>query len=177
MNSGSLLSLNLLTMCGLSPPAFHTRWTMRWSSPSSFARLRVLQWVALRGRSCVVFLKISASTRRRTKGLLPSRGASFSIPRRPSFTKRERQRPTLSRVTPSSFAISRFSLLCAASKTILARRIKRAGVFPRAQRPSVAFCSSVSSTQGGNPHFVSFSSSEIETYVESISLDNYGTYD
>lgn len=63
--------------------------------------------------------------------------------------KRVRHRPTLSRVTLSSFAISRFSYPCAASKTTFARRIKRAWVlFPRTQRSDVAFCSSVSSTRG-----------------------------
>src|SRR3984893_13060106 len=57
-NSGSLETLKLFTLCGLSPCSAQIRCTLVWLTPISSAIVRTLQCVAAAGCSFTVFSTI-----------------------------------------------------------------------------------------------------------------------
>ena len=121
--------LEVRTKCGLSPWRFQIRRTLAGLMHSSAARVRVLQCVAVGGRSRVVLRMTSASTAPCwTVAGRPRPGASFSIPAVRCAANRRRQSPTVFSRIPRSAAMVVFSQPSAARSTILARRTRRAGV-------------------------------------------------
>src|ERR1039458_8410840 len=60
-NSGSLLTLNVRDRCGFKPCLCQMRRTLFSLRPAASAIVRVLQWVALKGLSCVVFQTTSCT--------------------------------------------------------------------------------------------------------------------
>jgi hypothetical protein len=77
-NRASLLTLKVFTRCGFKPLACQMRRTVVSLSPVAAAIVRVLQWVALNGFSCVVLRITSAVRVSLTVRGLPGRDASFS---------------------------------------------------------------------------------------------------
>src|ERR1041385_1564324 len=89
-NSGSLLTLKVRDKCGFRPCLCQMRRTLFSLSPAASAIVRVLQWVALTGFSCVVLRTTSCTLAGVIVGVRPGRGASFSSPAKPIFRKRFR---------------------------------------------------------------------------------------
>src|SRR6516164_2184729 len=95
--------------------------------PISAAIVRVLQWVALAGLSCVVRRITSSLSLAEIVGLRPGRGASFSRPVRSNCKNRFRQRAAFWLLIFRLAAISKSVLPSAAKRTTLARSTCRAG--------------------------------------------------
>jgi hypothetical protein len=83
--SGSLLTLNVLTWCGLSPCARQMRLIVEGLTPIAFDILCWLQCVCPGGVSWVVFVTILCASSGEVFGLPGGRVASFSIPENPLF--------------------------------------------------------------------------------------------
>ena len=142
MNSGSLDSFQVSTLCGASPNARHTRDTVDCDIPRWAAIDRVDQCVASFGafsRVSVINTSTSASD---TDLGRPGRGSSTS-PSRRAPQNRRRQRATVLRATPRRAAISVFEPPSAAASTIRLRVARPAALVRR--RAHEANCSRSSS--------------------------------
>jgi len=118
-------------------------------SPVAFAIVRVLQWIALGGFSCVV-IPITSWTRAGVIVLgFPDRGASFSSAAMPPRRYRLRHRAAFSGIIFSWEAICRFCLPAAAINTIRVRSTLRAGALRARANVCRAARQSGSRTIGG----------------------------
>src|ERR1035441_4412337 len=139
-NSRSLLSLNVRTRCGFNFFDRQIRPTEEGLTFTTWAKLRVLQWVESAGGSWVVFWKICAICSGWIRRCRPDRGES-SNPSVPCCRNRFSQRRTVCRAIPNCSAISRLALPAADCRMILARSTARAAtVRPFAQRSSSSCC-------------------------------------
>ena len=146
-NWGSLLILNVRVRCGLRPCLRQIRRTLFSLRPVAAAIMRVLQWVAFEGLSCVVFRITSWIFAGVIVGVLPGRGASFSSAAKPPSKNRFRQRAAFSGMILNLAAICLSCIPDAASKTIRARSTLRAEALrARARDSSVSRCSALSTT-------------------------------
>src|ERR1039458_1809252 len=115
-NSGSLLTLKVRDRCGFKPCLCQMRRTLFSLRPAASAIVRVLQWVALKGLSCVVLQTTSCTLAGVMVGARPGRGASFSKPAKPILKNRFLQRAAFWLLMPISAAISRSCFPAAANK-------------------------------------------------------------
>src|SRR6266481_2665012 len=85
VNWGSLLTLNVRARCGFRPCLCQIRCTLFSLTPAASAMVRVLQWVALWGFSCVVFRITSCTLAGVIVGVLPAAAHPYPAPqnRRP----------------------------------------------------------------------------------------------
>lgn len=137
-NSGSRESLKICLRCGCKAKACQIRTTADWLSPTAWARLRVLQCVALAG----VLSKVVTTARSTCSSVIrrgaPGRGSSSS-PSGPRSAKRLRQVATVWRLTPSACATAPFVVPGSAqASTIRARSAKACAVLRRRVQPSNA---------------------------------------
>ena len=138
-NVGSLLSLNVLTRCGLSPRADQTRCTVAFDTPTSFAIVRVLQCVPPFGLQLRVRSTISSILSCGISGGRPRPGATLPNFVNPCSANRFRHARTVTGVTPVSVAIWAFATPSAASSRTRARCTSRcAAVCEAANRSRIS---------------------------------------
>jgi hypothetical protein len=106
---GSLDSWNVVTRCGLSPRADHTRCTVSLETPTRWAIVRVLQCVCPAGVECWVNSTISSTTACEIIALRPRPGATCANLVSPCASNRARQARTVIAVTPTCSAIRVFA--------------------------------------------------------------------
>ena len=128
-NRGSLLSLKVLTWCGLSRCARQIRCTELRLPPTASAMAAAVQCVASCGGSLVVSPTTRSITACGEGGMREGRVLSRSNPATPSRMDRSCQRRTHGFDTPARRMISLVPRPPAAARTILARRTCFWGLF------------------------------------------------
>jgi len=107
-NSGSLLTLKLVTRCGFRPCVRQMRPTLDSEMPASRAMMLRDQCVAFTGLLCVVFSIIWLTVWVEMDGVRPGLLASLRSPSTPSARKRSRHRATIRGATSIRSAICLF---------------------------------------------------------------------